>query len=226
MRLNRSASLAWVSPPSSSSSRTRSANAFRCRSRGPPLAPVGQQRGELGLGRAVVDRFQVVDIFGLEQQHRPWAVRGAEAGEEVGIAGRDDAADQQLAGHSMVGMEAVALPRVVPEHDIGASVADGGTDPLATRTGRFQLTVDEPGEAHVRDPERGGGGPLLTLAGLDQCGRVGGRVPRPLRPVGEHEELAVGARCRPLRERRTTAEFHIVRVCADGQGATRDVEVA
>ena len=45
-------------------------------------------------------------------------------GEEVRVAGGDDAVDGEPAGGAVVGVEAVALPRVVAEHDVGAELTD------------------------------------------------------------------------------------------------------
>ena len=51
-------------------------------------------------------------------------MRGARAGEEVRVTRRDDAVDQQLARPTVVGVQPVALPRVVAQHH----VRTGGPD--------------------------------------------------------------------------------------------------
>ena len=102
----------------------------------------------------VVDRLDVVRLVGLEQQQRVGTVvRAAEPGEEVRVARRDDAVDGRPAGVPVVGVQAVALPRVVTEHDVGPHLrgSTSHTDARARRAA-LELAVDEAAEVHRSAP--------------------------------------------------------------------------
>src|SRR5579885_2234001 len=120
-------------------------------------------------------------------------------------------------------MEAVALPRVVPEHDVGPRATDHLAHGGAVRLPLVELTVDDAEERDVHRPERVRGGSLLLLARRDEVDRVA--LPGPLRPVRQHEQVDLGAGIGPLRERRSTPELDVVRVCPDRERAPRDVEI-
>jgi hypothetical protein len=54
-----------------------------------------------------------------------WTVRWQTVlGEEMRIAGGDDPLTGEAAGFSMIRVQAVSLPRVVAEHDIGSKFPD------------------------------------------------------------------------------------------------------
>ena len=109
---------------------------------------MGVERGELGVGEAG-DVLDVVGLVGLEQQERVGAVVGeALLGEEVRVAGGHDAVDGEEAGVAVVGVEPVALPRVVAEHDGGPQRADPvGHLPALAQAG-LELAVG-PAEEHA-----------------------------------------------------------------------------
>ena len=90
-----------------------------------PLAPVLEQRERPWSEACAAMSSTWSTTSGLEQQEPIRAV-GLEAllREEVGVAGRDDPVDHELAGVAVVGVEAVALPRIVPEQR--RRVAPGG----------------------------------------------------------------------------------------------------
>ncbi len=88
------------------------------------LAGVGLERGQLGRHEAA-DVLGVVGLVGLPEQQRRGPVRGeALLGEEVRVAGGDDALAGQETGVAVVGVEPVALPRVVAEHHLGPQLAE------------------------------------------------------------------------------------------------------
>ena len=176
----------------SSSSRMRASNASRCvarvarRSR-PDRCPSwsaigcgGEEGLDLGGDVVVVDRLEVVDHLGFEQEEPVGPVRRAGAGEEVRVAGGDDAVDHELAGDGG-GRD-------------GGGTASTGRDPSTTsgRTPRItahtrsrrrrvglELAVDEVEEVHPATPSVRGSGALLVAPGGDQRREVaaGSQVP-------------------------------------------------
>ena len=115
---------------------------------------------------SVVDRFDVVDDLRLEEQQARGAVRGARAGEEVGVARGDDAVDRELARVAVVGVQAVLLPRIVTEDHVGA----GGPDhrahlfPTVRRRPRARRRPRR-GSGRRGRRARAGGCPLLVPCG-------------------------------------------------------------
>ena len=106
---------AFVGPRSGRRHRCPSSSAIGCDARAAHRSSSHEVR---------VDPLDVVRLVGLEQQERVGpVVRTTETGEEVRVTGRDDAVDGQPAGVTVVGMQPVALPRVVTEHDVGAHLA-------------------------------------------------------------------------------------------------------
>src|SRR5262245_42914444 len=105
---------------------------------------MGEQRLDLPVDVAV-DVLDVVDAAGLEAQQRRGSVgRDAELGKEVGIPRRDDAVGDEQSRVTMIRVDAVRLPRVVTEDDVGAALTDhaacGGTRPESA----LELAVDVP----------------------------------------------------------------------------------
>jgi hypothetical protein len=137
------------------------------------------------------------------------------------VAGGDDAVDDELAGAAVVGVEAVLLPRVVTEDDVGSGGADRHAHLLASVHVGFELAVDRVEEVHRLGAQRDGSGALLVVPGGDELGQVLVGGPGALRTVGEHEELHVRARAYPLGEGRAAAELDVVGVRADGEHAAR-----
>ena len=113
------------------------------------LALVGLQGGEL----AVDERRHVLDVVrlvGLPQQQGGRAVRGEVVlGEEVGVARGDDGVADQPAGVAVIGMEPVALPRVVAEHDLRLQLADDSHHLRHGPPVGDELAVDAVEEAHL-----------------------------------------------------------------------------
>ena len=137
---------------------------------------MGQQRRELG-GEESFDRLDVIDLVGLPQQKARRPVRRqALLGKEVWVAGGHDALHGQKAGVAVVGMEAVALPGIMAEHDVGSDLPDHPADlgPLGQAAG--ELTVDVIEEDDVPRAEGGSRRPLLLPAERDEArpGRTSG----------------------------------------------------
>src|SRR5581483_5155899 len=162
-----------------------------------------------------------------EQQQRRGAVMGeAQLREEVRVACPDDGIDREEPRMAVVGVEAVALPRVMAEHDVGPEPADGGDELTPGEVPLFELAVRPAEELDVPAPaERARRLPLFVLAGGHQRGEVGVAVPRALGAVGAHhvQERAPGRG--PLRQRRARAELDVVGVRADAERARRRGEV-
>ncbi len=79
---------------------------------------MSRQCGELDVDEAA-DILGVVGCVGLPQQQRVGPMVGESVvSEEVGIAGRHDAFAGEQPGVAMIGMEAVALPRIVAQHHL------------------------------------------------------------------------------------------------------------
>ena len=172
------------------------------------------------------DVLDVVRLVGLPQQQRRRAVRGeAVLGEEVRIAGGDDGVAHEPAGVAVVGVQPVALPRVVAEHDVGPQLADDRGRPRDTvARSLVEVAVDAPEEAHLAGAVAGqpaGRLALLVLAARDERRQVGDGVPRALRAVGAHEVVDDAAGGRPLGERAAGAELDVVGMGGDGQRRRR-----
>ena len=109
---------------------------------------MGVERGQLGVGEAV-HVLDVVGLVGLEQQQRVGPVVGEVLlGEEVRVAGRDHALHGQQPGVAVVGVEPVALPGVVAEHDGGPQPADPVRHLPPLSQARLELAVG-PAEEHA-----------------------------------------------------------------------------
>ena len=120
----------------------------------------------------------------------------------------------------MVGMQPVALPRVVAEDDIGRQLADDAGDVADRGPIGDEIAVDAAEEADLAGAVAGepaGRLALLVAATGDERRQVGVDVPRALRPVGAHEVVDDAPGRRPLGERAAGAELHIVGVGGDGQ---------
>ena len=147
-----------------------------------------------------VDVLGVVGLVGLPQQQRPGPVVGeALLGEEVRVAGGDDAVAGQQAGMAMVGVEAVALPRIVAEHDVGPQQADDPGHLAARGEVAVELAVDL-AEEHDRRrvaPSALAAARCSSWRSGDECGGVGRRVPGALRAVGAARGGARRSRRRP-----------------------------
>ena len=102
-------------------------------------------------------------------------------GEEVRVARGDDAVDGQPARVTVVGVQAVPLPRVVTEHDVGSDSRMRRADQRPLVRPALELTVDETDEVHRRAaPRRRRGRACLVLAARDRARR--GRRSRPRCP--------------------------------------------
>ena len=129
--------------------------------------------GDLGLAEAG-DVLDVVGLVGLEEQQRRRSVMGhVVVGIEVRIAGGHHAVDGEPAGVAVIGMQPVAPPRVVAEHDVGLQSTDPVGDLVAMGEVGLQLAVDVAQEHDLAlGTQRSGGGPLLVLAGRGSSASV------------------------------------------------------
>jgi hypothetical protein len=95
----------------------------------------------------------------------------------VRVTGGHDALHGQKPGVAVVGMEAVALPGVMAEHDVGSSLPDHPAHLGPLRQTAGQLTVDVIEKHDVPGAEGGSGGALLLPAEGDETVPFGLRVP-------------------------------------------------
>ena len=140
---------------------------------------MGEQRRELGLD-VVADVLHVVDLVGLPQQQGAGPVRrNVLFRKEVRVAGGDDAVGDEQAGVAVVGVQPVALPRVVTQHDVGLELPDPVRDLGALAKRRLELAVGPAKEDDIAvAAERTRRGALLVL--------TRGHEPRRVL-VGSHE---------------------------------------
>jgi hypothetical protein len=123
-------------------------------------------------------------------------------------------------------MEAVALPGIVAEHDIGAQAADPRRHLPPLAHPRLELAVGPAEEHHLaRAAQRPRRLPLLLAPGGDQRAHVHVGVPRPLRPVGADQVADLATGRGPFGERAPAAELHVVGMGADGEGPRRQGKV-
>ena len=101
------------------------------------------------------------------------------------------------AGVAVVGVQAIALPRIVSEHDVGTEPPDPAGHLAALPQPALELAVDQPRKTTSPRRRRAArrGGALLVLARGDERGGVGVGVPRALRSVGA--DRGGGRRTRP-----------------------------
>jgi len=155
-------------------------------------------------------------------------------GEEVRVPSGDDGVARQPAGVTVVGMEPVPLPRVVPEHDVRAEAANDPCHVAHRLPIGSQLTVDAAEEHDLANAvtTRGSAGQsarrlaLLDLAAADQRVEVGADVPCAFRPVGTDEVVQGAAAGGPLGQGAAGAELDVVGVGADSQRGGRRGQVA
>ncbi len=116
-------------------------------------------------------------------------------GEEVGIACGDDGIGDDEPRVAVVGVEAVAAPRVVGEHDLGADTrSNRETSHWAAVSLRSSPSV-RPRKVTSPPPSNGGGAPLLLLAQGDESRFV--LVRGPNSPSTRRSARGGGARCPP-----------------------------
>ena len=150
-------------------------------------------------------------------------------GEEVRVAGGDDGVAHEEPGVAVIGVQPVALPRVVAEHDIRAQLADDLGD---VAHGRRDRPAGRRRRRRGSGPRRPGAGQpagrlaLLLAAAGDERGEVGADVPRALRAVGADEVVDDAAGGGPLGQRAAGAELDVVGVGADRQRRAGHVVVS
>ncbi len=170
-----------------------------------------------------VDALQMLDASGFEEQQGLRTMRfEILVGEEVRVACGDDAVDGESPGFAVIGMQAVRLPGIVPEHDVGLYLADRGAD-LGPRSEVVQqLAVDAPQEANVDGPDDLRRIALLVLTVRHQRREICVRVPRSLGAVGADAEMHFGPRVGPLGQRCRAPELDVVGVRTDREDPAGD----
>ena len=168
-------------------------------------------------GRATV--FDVVDARRLRSTTAlpAGAARARCSGKKCGSRAATIAADREEAGLAVVGMQAVRLPRIVTEHDVGPDVAGSPR----TAAARAPESLPSSPSTQRRNstsvaPSTSAGVALLAPRGVATSAReVGVGVPGALRAVGADAQRDVGAGVGPLGERGAAAELDVVGVGAD-----------
>ena len=117
----------------------------------------------------------------------------------------------------MIGMEAVAPPRVMPENDVGTEAPDPKGDVPLLGDAVAKLSVGPSEKDDVTSAELRGGAALLCLALRRECHRVALWVPCSLRAVGQDEVVDRRPAGRPFRQRGAATELDVVGVRPDGQ---------
>ena len=113
------------------------------------LAGVGEQRGQLGVAETghVLDVVRLVGL--VEKQGRGSVMVQRLLAEEVRVAGSDDTLDAQQARVAVIGVQTVALPRVVGDHDVGAQAANPRRHLGPLQQPRFELAVGVAQKNHL-----------------------------------------------------------------------------
>ena len=188
---------------------------------------MGVERGELGVGEAG-DVLDVVGLVGLEEEQRVGPVVGERLlGEEVRVARRHDALDGEEPGVAVVGVQPVALPRVVAEHDGGPQLPDPVRHLPPLAHAGLELAVDPAEEHALRRWRRAPAAAARCSAWRVTTSAAASvrRVPAALGAVGADEVVDDGAGRRPLGERGAAAELDVVGVGADGERDGRGRQV-
>ena len=86
-------------------------------------------------------------------------------GEEVRVARGDDAVAREEPGVAVVGVQPVALPRVVAEHDLGPQAPDPVRHLPALAQAALQLAVGPAEEDDLAGGAEGAGGGALLVPG-------------------------------------------------------------
>ena len=124
----------------------------------------------------------------------------------------------------MIGMEPIALPRIVAQHDRRLQDSRITPSDLAGERARvLEFAVDLAEERRPRraPPSVARRCSLLVLARGDECGRSAPTSHVPFEPSVQHEVVHDAAGCRPLRQRSPAPELDVVGMGADGQRADR-----
>jgi hypothetical protein len=129
------------------------------------LAFVGEEGGELCFEEGA-HVLCMVRLVGFEEQERRRTVGGCpKLGEKERVARRDDRVGGKEASVAVVRVEAVALPGIVHEDDIGPETADRVYNLPSLANARFELAVRPAEEDDVaRATKRARGSSLLSLA--------------------------------------------------------------
>ena len=234
MSLNSSRAGRWRPRRGSRGPRTRRA-ARRCRvrlRRCPSSSATGcggaSSAVDLRADRGVVDRLDVVDLLGLEQQER------------VGPVGRDPRPGKKCGSRAATMPSMSSSARRVGDRGAAGSASTGrgraprsGRDRRITAQTTLRVRRDRLSSSPSTSPRSGrraaprarAAAALLVDRAVDERGEVGARVPGALRAVGEDEQLDVGAGARPLRQRRAAPELDVVGMRADRQHPRRDRQI-
>ena len=189
------------------------------------LALVRLERGELGLDVALTSStWSGASASNSSSGRGRWAASPC-SGKKCGSRAATMRVACQQPGVAMVGVEPVALPRIVAEHDVGSQLADARARPRRGRADRCRARRrrsrgSAPRQRRAPASRRAASRCSSWRRGHERD-RVGARVPRPLRAVGAHEVVDRAAGRGPLRQRRAAAELDVVGMGADRQRRAR-----
>ena len=178
----------------------------------------------------LADGLGVVGHVGLEQQQGIGPVRREPGREllavEARVAGGDHSLDAEPTGGVVIGVESVAGPGIVADHDVGTDPTDHLGHPAPLDDPGDELPVDQVQEDRILRPEHGRGSALLVVTGRHQRGRVLVGIPGALGSVGQHQVRDPTPRRGPLGQRGAGLELGVVGVRDDHQGAVGGGQVA
>ena len=166
--------------------------------------------------------FIVIGLIGFKQEQRRWAMRGeVMLAKEMGIARCHQSFAREQTGVTVIWVQAVSLPRIVSENDVGLNHSDAASNFTSQCERTVEFAVDLVEKHHVaaliaREPQRSLA--LFQLASGHKGHGVGIWIPAPLRTIGEDEVMNYATHRCPLGQGGTTAELDVVGVSADGQG--------
>ncbi len=135
--------------------------------------------------------------------------------EEEVVARGDDAIQNSPTGGSVIGVQLVALPGVVRDHNIRLDLADLAAHLPAEIHRVLQFTVDVIEVSYLSRTEGGSCGGLLGGSPLRKLGGLNVRIPASLGTVGDDKHGEMGAGRCPLGKSASGSELDVVGVRPD-----------
>ncbi len=171
----------------------------------------------------------MVDDISLEQQQCIRAVRLEPVLELFGIEERVPGCNypvhREPTRSLMVGVQPIAPPGIVCQHDCRPQASDHHADRSPRVPVVEQFTVGSSQEHHLPGGSEGHrGGSLFALAARDEGVLVDAWIPRSLGTIGENQVLDGRPRACPPRQGGAALEFGVVGMCCDHHRARRRIE--